>query len=473
MQEMHQVNYHDVIEYLSCRYEELDGYDFYKELFPNCENVGAYHYDFSQPNAVYLYESDRDTGKKKRRIMLVDSWEADFIEYVALNRGTLCGGLTYRGRMNRLKHAQQMNALVIDLDGVGFDEVRNLFLRFTVGRDNPFVCPLPTFLVASGDGLHIYYVFDQPIDLFPNIKLQMKALKYALTFKLWDYTVTSQYEKIQYQSINQGFRMVGSINDKYNTVLRAFRVGERITLEDLNSYVKEESRVDITMRFRPSKMSRKQAKEQFPEWYQRVIVEGNKRQKKWNIAGQKGHNGDEIYNWWLNRVEEVKGGHRYFFMMCLVIYACKCDIPMKRLREDLEMVFQKLSRVNHKNALEQKDVDSALEAYSREYYNFKIEDIEKLTDLPIIRNARNGRKQKEHLQAEYWQNEKGRPEVNTCKHNREFALQFMRKNGEIKGRPVKKQIIKEWRENHSDGKKSDCVRDTGLSKPTVYKWWNE
>lgn len=23
-----------------------------------------------------------------------------------------------------------------------------------------------------------------------------------------------------------------------------------------------------------------------------------------------------------------------------------------------------------------------------------------------------------------------------------------------------------------DGRKADCIRDTGLSKPTVYKWWD-
>lgn len=33
------------------------------------------------------------------------------------------------------------------------------------------------------------------------------------------------------------------------------------------------------------------------------------------------------------------------------------------------------------------------------------------------------------------------------------------------------QIVKEWRESHPDGKKADCIRDTGLSKPTVYCWW--
>lgn len=73
-----------------------------------------------------------------------------------------------------------MNALVFDLDSVGVDEVLTLFLR--MGKEPGLRrLPQPTFLVMSGTGLHIYYVFDEPIELFPNIKLQLKRLKY--TFK--------------------------------------------------------------------------------------------------------------------------------------------------------------------------------------------------------------------------------------------------------------------------------------------------
>ena len=81
---------------------------------------------------------------------------------------------------------------------------------------------MPTFLVLSGNGLHLYYVFKEPIDLYPNIKVQLKSLKYDLTFRIWEYKGTSQLKAIQYQSINQGFRMVGSINAKYGTELVAF-----------------------------------------------------------------------------------------------------------------------------------------------------------------------------------------------------------------------------------------------------------
>lgn len=39
------------------------------------------------------------------------------------------------------------------------------------------------------------------------------------------------------------------------------------------------------------------------------------------------------------------------------------------------------------------------------------------------------------------------------------------------GRPEKAEIVKKWRKSHPEGTKADCVRETGLTKPTVYKWW--
>ena len=40
------------------------------------------------------------------------------------------------------------------------------------------------------------------------------------------------------------------------------------------------------------------------------------------------------------------------------------------------------------------------------------------------------------------------------------------------GAPTKQSIVQKWRLEHPEGKKADCIRDTGLTKPTVYKWWN-
>lgn len=448
-------NYSGCYEYLSAQFEQVGGYEFYREIFPDNENSGEHNEDYSKPNAVYLYY-DEEKDKLRQRVMLNDTWEQDYIDYVERNQMTLCGGLAYCGGVNRLALAQRMNALIFDLDGVGYNELRSLFLRFGGEPQELRRLPMPSFLVLSGNGLHVYYVFEEPVDLYPNIKIQMKSLKYDLTFRMWDYKGTSQLKTIQYQSINQGFRMVGSINQKYGTEIIAFRTGGRVTLNYLNAYARPENRVDINRPFHPSRMTRAEAREKYPEWYQRVVVNGKRGQKKWDIAG-KVHGDDPLalYHWWLRQVDLVVGGHRYFYLMCLAIYAYKCDVPKQELQRDMQTAFEKLQAVDHINELTKDDVRSALEAYDREYFNFTVADIEKLTSIRIDRNKRNGRKQEQHLKI--------------ARATRDIVNADWRKGN---GRPSAQRVVYEWRELHPDGRKIDCERETGLSRHTVLKWWD-
>ena len=45
-------------------------------------------------------------------------------------------------------------------------------------------------------------------------------------------------------------------------------------------------------------------------------------------------------------------------------------------------------------------------------------------------------------------------------------------NGRPKGSGEKKEIVIKWRSENPGEKKSQCIKDTGLDKKTVYKWWN-
>ena len=400
--------------------------------------------------------------------MLKDQWENDFVEYVCDNSMTLCSGIAYRGLTNKLEHAQQMNALVFDIDGVGMAQLRTIIARTEIDAEQIRSIPVPTFIVLSGSGLHLYYVFDKPIPLFPNIKLQLKSLKNALTFRIWDPGATSTIKNIQYQSINQGFRMVGSINNKYDTEVVAFEFGERVSLEYLNSYVKPENRVDLTKPFTPTQMSREEAAEKFPEWYEKVVLNKDYKPKKWDIAG-KVHGDDPyaLYHWWLRQVDKVTGGHRYFYMMNLAIYACKCDVPKKKLNEDLNMVFEKLSQIPHTNAygqpdeLSKQDVVVAKEAFNKEYYSFKLADHIATSGIDIERNRRNGRKQADHIKL-----------MNFIRDEIQGKKDWRNKEGRPKGSGTAQEQVLTWRLEHPDGKKIECHRDTQLSRVTIDRWWN-
>lgn len=54
---------------------------------------------FSKPNSIYLYRDPKDEGSEResrRRIMLKDTWEDDYKEFVENNPMTLCSGLETR-----------------------------------------------------------------------------------------------------------------------------------------------------------------------------------------------------------------------------------------------------------------------------------------------------------------------------------------------------------------------------------------
>ena len=448
-------NYIRVKDILSSRYEEVDGYEFYKYIFPNNQKEGELAEDFSKPNAIYLYRDENEENPRRtyrRRIMLKDTWEEDYMKHVEGNPRTLCSGIAYRHRVNRLKHAQHMNALVFDLDSVGENEIKNLLLRMSK-KPGHRTLPEPTFIVMSGTGLHIYYVFDRPIELYPNIKLQLKSLKYDLTFKMWEYKATSQEKQIQYQSINQGFRMVGSINDKYDLPVIAFKTGDRVSLDYVNSYVDvKENMVDVNRPYRPTQYTEEEAKEKFPEWYERVVVQGDKRAKKWNIKR-------DLYDWWLRQSYRIKGGHRYFYLMCMTIYGVKCNIPKEEVKADMIKKYEELKNVEHSNELCEDDLYTALEVYEREFYNFTIDDIEKLTDIRIERNKRNYRNQEQHIKV-----------MNAIRDALHPDGSWRNREGRPKGSGTKEELVKEYIEKNPEDNPTEIARALNISRPTVYKY---
>lgn len=445
-------DYIDCFDWLSQRFERIDGVSFYKKIFPNNQKRGELNSNNDwKSNAVYLYEPKEKIGKRKlnRRIMLDDTWSEDYDKYIKGNPMTLCSGLSYRGRTNKLAHARLMHAMIFDIDGVGETEINWLFYRAELEEESQARLPRPTYTVLSGAGMHLYYLFKEPIELFPNIKLQLKQLKYALTSQLWCYNGTSKYETTQYQSIAQGFRMVGSINNKYGNEVVAFKTGDEVDLNYLNSFVDEKDKVDLQKRF-TTKYKLEDAQVKFPDWYERVIVRREKNKGKWTVN-------QSVYQWFLKNAMEIKKGHRYHGLLCCVIYADKCGVPFDQLKKDLIPVYEELKKKEHINELTESDMNDALEIYGTGCHTTPIDYIERITGLRIERNRRNYRSQEQHLIMARFV----RDEVNGKRDT-------WRKGN---GRPSKELIVKKWRFNNPNGRKIDCERETGLSRPTVLKWW--
>lgn len=101
-------------------------------------------------------------------------------------------------------NARHLYALAFDLDGVGMPQLRD-----TLHQMNKDILRQATFVVKSGTGLHLYYVLEEPIPMYPHNQKCLKELKYSLTRQIWN-RYTSTIKEPQMQGILQGFRVVGS-----------------------------------------------------------------------------------------------------------------------------------------------------------------------------------------------------------------------------------------------------------------------
>lgn len=437
----------DIAAALSALYEEVSYTDFYRDIFPvgSFEQRGVYEDGKYNGIAVVIEQG----GKRTKRLTVTDDLEA-IDDMAASDDFCLMSPISYAGKSRRSSNARFMYALAIDLDGLETLKQWEFFveqverghemLRFVWG------IPRPTYLISSGTGIHIYYVFERPVPMFRNIVEQLEKLKKRLTWQAWTQGASSLHDKVQYESLFQGFRVVGTIT-KTGGRCRAFSVGGKVTVEYLNKFVPEEYRTqDFVYQ---SDLRLADAKEKYPEWYQRRVVE--KRPKKsWTCK-------KALYDWWIRKLlGGAEQGHRYWCIMTLATYAQKCGVPRETLEED---AYGLIPFMNTKgDEFTEDDVLHALEAYSDSYITYPIDTIVVRTGIPIEKNRRNGRKQADHIKLMNFIRE----EVNGNKNWRKGN-----------GRPTAERTVLKWRQGHPDGSKKECKDATGLSYPTIRKWWNQ
>lgn len=414
--------------------------DFYRDIFP----VGSFercgHLEDNKPNGVFLIINEKGAI---RRILTDEHSELDD----ALgDKFSVMSPVSYFGRSRKGYYASELYAFTVDLDGVGMSQLGNL-----IHQCHHKLLPMPTYIVNSGTGLHLYYVFNEPLPLYPHMQRVLRDLKYALIRQCWN-PYTSSIEKPQMQGIMQGFRMVGcrsKLGIDYPVV--AYKFGRKLDLMELMEYLPDTERIQLSDLEYQSKLPLKTAAELYPEWYERRI----KRQEpkgRWHIKR-------DLYDWWLRKIQiNARYGHRYFCIMCLAIYAKKCDIDEDELRSDA-LALIPLFNTNKEHPFTEDDVINALEVFNESYCTFPRKDIEKISGIVIPPNKRNGRKQEQHMAVMRaiqgivnpdWRQGNGRPKGSN-----------------------KQQLVLEWQQQHPNGKKIECERETGLSRHTVLKWWGK
>lgn len=430
-------------------YEEVDPLDFYREIFP----VGSFqeqgNTEHKSGNGMLVYKNEH--GQHWHKLIFDDlaeipNWYG--IEDVYIRSAS------FIGKNTKNENASMIYALVFDLDGQGITELQMVTQFMRKGTN----IPKATFVVLSGHGLHLYYVLEKPIRATMNNIRKLNKLKEGMTKLIWN-RYTSNIDKIQFQYCLQGFRMVGSASKMGKRYpVRAYRFSnEHYTIEELVSWIPklkewDEYRIDITER---DTVPKETAKKLWPEWYEYRI---NQRQSnKWHIKR-------DLYDWWKNKiVEGATYGHRYFCIMCLAIFAIKCDISEEELKRDALELVPILDRLSNdkdpKSRFTEDDVLSALHGYRENFKTWGRDKLALVSAIPMAPNKRNYRTRAEHLVLA-----RGIKDIK-------------KKMGEVvEGRPkgsgTKKEIIVQWKLEHPKGRKADCHRDTGIDPKTIRKWWD-
>lgn len=437
-------------------YESVCACDFYEDIFCHSnilleEKRNKEDYITGEYGAIALEINDK---YKKRTIITKDLKELINLIDTSDNF-CLMSTVSYCGKNRTNKNMRYMYALVVEIDylkpnGIGLE---NLFYSF---EREIYPNLTPTYIVCSGSGLHLYYKFKEPLTMFDNHQIKLTRIKKAMTYNLWNY-IAEDKEKIQYESINQAFRIVGT-RTKRDSLAMAFKISNScITLNDLEKCYK----YDENEYRKKAKYTLAEAEKKFPEWYQTRIIEKTPRkspQFKKNRA---------IYDSWKKRIlhpkEGAKSGTRYYCLEQLCALAVVCDISREELAKDcyeLLPIFDARTK-NKDNPFVEADVKAALATYdnpSDSTYCRKLSTIYRKTNINLPRVRRNGRKQSEHLELA------------------RFAKQLNIRKGDIKsigGRPSKEKEVQEWQKLHPSGTKAQCHKDTNISRPTIDKYWND
>lgn len=434
----------NLTEHLSDRFPEVSAEEFYRELFP----VGSFEekgvFESGKYNGIIVEIGE---GRRVFRHTLTD--EHDKVrEVVSRDNFCLVSPISYIGKSRRSENARDMYALAIDLDGVDDLACFN-FLMTQIEHGHEMLCfvwglPKPTYIVSSGTGLHLYFFFKEPVRLFPNVANELEKLKKRLTWQAWTQGASALHDSVQYESLFQGFRMVGT-KTKVGTRARAFKCGGKVDVKYLNGFVPEDYRAENLGYI--SRLSLAEAKEKYPEWYERRIVRKVPR-GTWLCKR-------DLYDWWIRKLKEgAEQGHRYWCVMVLAVYARKSGIDYDELARDAFGLVDFLdSRGDGTDPFTESDVLDALEAYNDRYMTYPIDAIAARTGIPIQKNRRNGRKQKQHMAVMRAIQSVTDPE-GTWRYKP----------------PTKEAEIKAYAAAHPEANHSQIARALGVSRPTVIKW---
>lgn len=356
---------------------------------------------------------------------------AEAVEQAERRNDMLLGGSLYFKSFISKATAKEIRAFIVDMDNV-YAGTLLAALQADWRTANGEAIPMPTYIVNSGTGLHLYYVLNKPIPYY-RCNAEMIDQLYRRLAVL--NTTKRVYLVRQVQWFGQDFRIAGGLN-KYDWKNTIFKVGDRWSAVALGKAVGLQN-VKFAQYGDPPKKSPRAT---LPKG--RVPVREGWRTNR------------AFYDYTLRTCrEKTKEGNRYMSMCALTVIAWKCNVPV----DEVELNLLSLIPDYNKNAVRKikpREVKNALKMYNEKAMLTQRERLQDWIGWEYKPIKRNGRTREKHLQG--------------ARAIRDINNENWRRGN---GRPTAKAKVTEWRQQYPDGRKIDCERETGLSRHTVLKWW--
>lgn len=455
-------------DWIAARFPEVAPHDFYRDLFPAGSLATKDDHDLEVRGtydaiAVRVTPSDDGSPRAERHLILDDLRTIDWcvsVDGVIPGTIALVSPLSYAGRRPLLSKAHELYSVTFDLDGVrGVEGMEELFHEFDTElmSTGHTICPRPTYVVSSGTGLHLYYLLDEPLRMWPNVCERLRLLRDRITRRLWNKHVSRLWEEPQLESVVQSFRMVGSLSKDDRQVVRAFRTGDRVSIDYLNQWA--EVGEQVTPDLRQARHTLAEARELWPDWdpdWRAKAATPPTAATKWHVKR-------DLYDWWCRRVEagEPFEGNRYWCLFVATAYATKCDVPYDELSR---WAYSQLDSLDAETKTETnhftpEDVEAALSIYRNPITcKLRRDKVAEKTSLPMPVNKRNGRTREQNIRR-----------VNAmCDFD--VSMGEPERRGRPKGSGTKAAAIRAYAADHPDMSNRAIASALGVSRNTVNKW---
>lgn len=425
-----------VSDWLCANFSEVDPMGFYRDLFP----IGELDTKDAMTKGKYCAIAVQIKGKRAKRSTITDDLEV--IETV-INEDlfTVISPISYAGKRQTKTNARNLYAVTVDVDSLCVRSngrqigIETLFRQIDNER-----LPRPTYIVATGDrNIHLYYMLEQAMPLFSNVLDQLTVFRQDLTQNIWNRYITDLYNAVQQEPPTQSYRAVGTMRKDGLGRVRAFLTGDKVSIEYLNSFVDDASRIkEYTYKKDVSNPSKSKGKTRTSGSYYRI------------------HQG--FYYWWIEQIKsKARIGRRYFCICALAIIGIKTDTPLEQVQQDAYDLIPLLDKDSPSdNRFTKNDVDKAMRFYKASYRYTRKKTLERMTGIEMPTHKRNGRTKEQHMKYLNGMN----------------AVRRAMGEDLHTGRKPKKDLILTYAKEHPEATKKEIAGALGVGLSTVYKWLN-